>query len=155
MPDNDKKPVRKEGFITPNAVEVLVGGASLAAGGVTARSLVKGMAYKNMSSLGAVADMKPERMRSLQAIEDQIDRGAINSKEAFQQLDRLVEVNDRAAWTHFRKFGVQNFADEWKILRTHQKVEALAFAAVTAGVALGALLPLMREWSKDKDEPKR
>lgn len=154
IPDN-KKPEdtgHSSNVLSPVAVEVIAGGTSIAAGAVSARSLVSGMAYKNMSSLGAVQDMKPQRKEALSLIEQAIDKGTITAEQAFKAVDDLVEVNDRHAWDRFKKFGVNGFRKEWAILRTHQKVEVIAFASLIGGVLLGAVLPLMREWTPSKDK---
>lgn len=142
----------KKGFISEFAADAIAIGSSLVAGVVTAWSVVQRSAYKNLSSLGAFDDMKPKRKKDFDAIETLREKNLISQKEGFKLVDKLVEVNESEAARRMSELGIESFTSKWSILRGHQKVEALAYAFVAGGVALGAILPLARSFEKASDD---
>lgn len=133
------------GFISERAADVIAVGTSVLASAATAWGYVQRSAYKNMSSLGAFEDMKPRRKKDFDGIEQLLEEGKITPAESFKRVDALVETNEREAVRRLEKMGIKTFSDRWHILRGHQKVETAAFALIAGGVAIGAILPLLRE----------
>lgn len=156
MPDSASK---STGMISQVAADAISIASSIAAGAVTGWVYVERSAYKNMSSLGAFDDMKPKRKAAFDEIERGIEHGKISQRQSFHLVDGLIESNEREARNRLLKMGIHNFGDRWNILRTHQKMEAGAYALIAGGVAIGSVLQLTREFvappEKDKTTPGR
>ncbi|MBV8938828.1 MAG: hypothetical protein JO089_03190 [Alphaproteobacteria bacterium] len=145
------------GLISKTTADAAAIVSSLVAGAATVWIYVQRNAYKNLSSLGAFDDMKPARKKAFREIKSHVEHGQINPQESFHRLDALIESNEQEALARMKGLGMETMSDRWRILRRHQKLEAVSFAVVAGGVALGAVLPLMQSLHAPDapDEPRR
>lgn len=143
------------GLISNLTADLIAISSSVVAGAFTAWSQIESMAYRNMSALDAFEYMKPQRKAEREKIEHELREGLITPKESFRKLDDLIERNEKDAVRRMEEFGIVSIKDRWNILRRHQKVEAMTWAMVAAGVAIGSILPLTRELNIQAAEEKK
>ncbi|MDE3016889.1 MAG: hypothetical protein KGI29_08250 [Pseudomonadota bacterium] len=136
---------RKSGLINPLLADIIGGVSSIVAGGVTAWRLIQERAYKNVSSLYFIEDIKKIRSEYGPKIVRQIEANELTEREYFSQLEEGVKLFEGKMEERFKKGGITNIFKELKLLRPHQKWEVAISSLSASGIALGAILLLTRD----------
>ncbi|MDX2073818.1 MAG: hypothetical protein SFX19_05575 [Alphaproteobacteria bacterium] len=154
-----KDPQHFAGLLSPLVIDIASVAASTAIGLVTAWRITDERAYKNLTSLHLVEDIKDDRRLEGPTLWKKVSEGKLSRKEAYKEVQNAVFKYEGKMAERFSRVGVKDIFGELGVLRTHQKWEVALTALSTFAISVGTLFVVSRTLfaakGTDKDaEPK-
>jgi ABC-type Fe3+/spermidine/putrescine transport system ATPase subunit len=99
---------------------------------------IRSNAYKNLARHGMFNDLQKDERNAILKMAASIK--ADPTIQGATELEKIHESYRTAVKGRFESLNIRTMREQWRGLHRNQKIEAMAFAASTAGIVLGATL---------------
>lgn len=160
-PDEQEASEKQEKHPLMQALHIVTYPAAALAAYWVGKTEIRKSLYKNFVTSGAFKDLQPEHRADLAGMIEKTSAGEIMNGPKFTQ--QANEAYRLAVKQKFEKAGFHNVIDYWKGIHPNQRVNALLFAAGTAGLVITTslaivnnkgLLERLNKLEKERDEKK-